>query len=176
MKDELVTKLRTQYPKLFEPPAGRNRGCGIECGDGWFVIIDSVCEVLYADYENHKRVLTFHKAQLNSLNTSAHHTAEIKEHIATSEQLIAEAEAKIPQFLQIKEKFGTLTVYVSQRTPEIQKVLSLAASVSARVCETCGRTDDVQRYNTNWIKVLCPRCANERYGVDTAFSARQKHS
>lgn len=38
----------------------------------------------------------------------------------------------------IKEKWGTLRVYLWHETPEMQRVIRLAEQQSARVCEECG--------------------------------------
>lgn len=50
MKQELQEKLFEKHPKIFEDrnlPATQSLMCfGIECGDGWYELIDTLCEQL----------------------------------------------------------------------------------------------------------------------------------
>jgi len=76
---------------------------------------------------------------------------------------------------QIKEKFGTLNIYISG--PEwIEKLASIFERASEKCCEDCGRwegewSDERKAYThvtTNtlprgyWIKTLCFACREER--------------
>jgi len=63
--------------------------------------------------------------------------------------------------VQIKEKFGRLTIYTSIHTKEIGEILSEASRKSLTVCEECGTTEDVT-VGGSWIKALCNRCRENR--------------
>lgn len=58
MKKELQDKLFTKYPKIFAQrklPMTQTCMCwGIECGDGWYKIIDLLCELLQWDTDKNK--------------------------------------------------------------------------------------------------------------------------
>lgn len=64
------------------------------------------------------------------------------------------------RFSQIKEKFGTLTVYVDKGFPEIYALINAAAEESATTCETCGKPGEMRR--TSWFHVACDSCEAER--------------
>lgn len=80
-----------------------------------------------------------------------------------------EAEAKKypageePYLVQVKEKFGTLRVYMDQMNGDMAKAIAEAEEESARTCEYCGRPGrEISR--NGWIKVRCEECErnNER--------------
>lgn len=43
MRQQLSEELQLKFPKLFL------QGARIECGDGWFNLVDAFCEVLQSD-------------------------------------------------------------------------------------------------------------------------------
>jgi hypothetical protein len=64
---------------------------------------------------------------------------------------------------QIKEKFGTLRFYYSGGDDYIRGLVSMADSMTSRICEDCGspgfsRSTKKQR----WVRVLCEKHAEER--------------
>ena|ERR1700690_1659323 len=61
--------------------------------------------------------------------------------------------------LQVKEKFGTLRVYVSGADDEIHALISQFAELSATVCEKCGSPARTRTVGTHGLlKTLCDRC------------------
>ena len=65
--------------------------------------------------------------------------------------------------LQVKEKFGTLCFYYFGGDRYIAGLVSMAESMSAVTCETCGCTDDTVGQNTKgWIQTLCLKCRSAR--------------
>ena len=67
-------------------------------------------------------------------------------------------------FLQVKEKWGALTIYVSTYTPEVEKVLAKYKYISQFVCRKCGApyplTSMVYKY---WVSPLCFKCFRQSY-------------
>lgn len=59
MKPENQKKLYDKYPKLFSqkdlPETQTCMNWGIQCGDGWFTLVDFVCEKL-SDYSKEKNL------------------------------------------------------------------------------------------------------------------------
>jgi len=62
--------------------------------------------------------------------------------------------------VQIKEKFGALTVYVGdpQSRDEVQAILRDARQLSVATCEFCGQPGKNQRMRDGWFKTMCDSC------------------
>jgi hypothetical protein len=58
------------------------------------------------------------------------------------------------RILQIKEKFGRLTVYTADSTPDMDRAIEAAADESIRTCEVCGAARELRQRNFWWA----PRC------------------
>jgi len=56
--------------------------------------------------------------------------------------------------VQIKEKFGALRIYMSLNTPYINGAIALAETISARICEVCGK-DGVKKSFKGYIRTVC---------------------
>jgi len=72
------------------------------------------------------------------------------------------------EVVQIKEKFGTLRIYVewngdSGKTPYdiVNKVITEAENKSAITCEECGQPGTIDK-SFPWVKTLCDKCKEER--------------
>jgi predicted DNA-binding protein YlxM (UPF0122 family) len=57
---------------------------------------------------------------------------------------------------QVKEKFGTLRVYLNQSNSIIDKIVAEAEVASAKTCEICGKPGKL--YTKGWCKVRCLAC------------------
>lgn len=71
-----------------------------------------------------------------------------------------EDEDKI-EIYQIKEKFGTLSFYVSKKTDELRKMIEDAEAESYHVCEMCGRHINKQIVEHHWIYPMCRECYDD---------------
>lgn len=164
MSPELDKKLCDTYPELFRDRHGnpvKTAMCwGFDVGDGWYSLIESICEYLMAD--------------VNRLKDRIESGLYKDEVIEKYKLELAEAEKNIPIVVQVKEKFGGLRFYVVGDTEEQSDYIHFAENFSYRICETCGTTCDVMTYNCGWIKSLCPTHANERYGEHEAENFRKK--
>lgn len=58
---------------------------------------------------------------------------------------------------QIKEKYGTLRIYVSHGTEELFNMIDEAEDKSASICEFCGSNVNVGQ-TTGWIMTICHDC------------------
>jgi len=70
----------------------------------------------------------------------------------------------VPQLVadQVKEKFGTLRFYYHGGDEYCRSIISFAESLSSRICEVCGRTDElVATHGRNWVRTTCPCCAKK---------------
>ncbi len=70
-----------------------------------------------------------------------------------NEHLICEA-------TQVKEKFGGLRFYICGGDDYIKGLISLAESMSYRICSKCSNQSKPQK-NRGWIYTLCDNCRNQ---------------
>lgn len=117
MKEELQNKLFEKYPKIFQgrslPPTENLMCFGIECGDGWYWLLDMLC---------------------GSIQWRIDNPAHDKNGPITVEQVIA---------VQVKEKFGGLRFYYEGGNNDIRSIVSFAEKQSNYICEVCGSTKNV---------------------------------
>ena len=65
------------------------------------------------------------------------------------------------QITQIKEKWGTLRVYVNFGTDELFKLIDEAEDKSETVCEFCGSEENVGTVLTGWFRTICEKCVKD---------------
>lgn len=145
MSPELDKKLCEKYPELFRDRHGdptQTLMCwGFNCGDGWYSLIDSICEYLMAD--------------VNRLEDRIHSEFYKSEDKTKFREELIEARKNIPVVVQVKEKFGGLRFYVDGATKEQYDYIRFAEKFSYRICEECGTTNEVKTYTWAWHKTLC---------------------
>jgi hypothetical protein len=137
---------------------------GIECGLGWYSILDQAFRCITSRYlsslrilEEYKHMLSF-KQKDNPTNANYDDLRVLQE----IENRIKEEQEKLPVFEQIKSKFAELRIYGSNITPYVQGVLDMAEEMSRVTCEKCGERGNV--YSNGWITVLCDEHAKEKHG------------
>jgi hypothetical protein len=146
MNAELQNKLYEKYPDLF---SNKNKdimsSCmawGIECNNGWYDILSSLCWMI----KQHEDNIKSNREYLEKNDP---------------EKLKEKPEYFPVKFDQIKEKYGGLRVYFSGGDDYIEGLVSMAENFSYRVCEVCG-----QKGNPNkggWITTLCEDCRSKTY-------------
>jgi len=128
MKKELQNKLFEKWPILFRQKGlSMMETCmcwGIDCGDGWYDILLTLCELVDWHLE---------------------HNA---------------AEGTTFEFSQIKEKYGTLTIYYEGGDEFIEGAVWMAERMSSKVCERCGKKG--KRIGGGWVYTLCDDCTDKR--------------
>ena len=66
------------------------------------------------------------------------------------------------EFIQIKEKWGGLRIYLNYYVPEIADQIHELESKSLNICEHCGTNKNVKRdWTHGWIMTLCDKCREE---------------
>lgn len=132
MNVELDKVLCEKYPKIFKNRNGSvMETCmawGFECDDGWFDVIDILCH----EIQNH--------IDWKSKNITDEEEKE-------SLQVVAD---------QVKEKYGTLRFYYHGGDDVIEGLVTMAESMTHRVCEGCGCPGETR--SGGWIKTLCDKC------------------
>jgi hypothetical protein len=136
MDRELDEKLCSKYPLIF---ADRHRSMmetamcwGFECGNGWYDLIDTLCE----------------RIQLHIESTNRHR--EIM--LAKPTGYIPE---EVPQVVavQVKEKFGMLRFYYDGGDEHVRGLVNMAEAMSIKICMTCGKPGVL--YTSGWWNVAC---------------------
>jgi len=138
MREELDRRLVEKYPKIFANRFGDMKTTamcwGFEHGDGWYNIIDQLCNNIqhHIDWNNERRA---------SLLESNPHELTIPEEMP---QVVA---------VQVKEKFGTLRFYYDGGDDFVDGMSRMAESLSAVTCEDCGAPGTVR--GPGWYRTLC---------------------
>jgi len=134
MDQELQNQLFKKYPEIFsnrlKSPTESCMSMGIECGNGWYDLINSICQIV------------------ESLNKN----------IKDRNRLIAGNNETIIDFKfdQIKEKFGGLRAYYSGGNDYIRGLVTMAETMSYKICEVCGNKGKPNK--GGWISTLCDGC------------------
>lgn len=144
MKDELQNQLVEKYPKIFEVSEEQRLlpfpMFGIECGNGWYNILNALCFQIqeHIDWANKQR---------NFLLENNPHNLRIPDEVP---QVVVE---------QVKEKFGTLRFYVRGGDKYTDGMIRMAEAMSAATCEVCG--DRGQMRGHGWFYTACDRHTRE---------------
>lgn len=159
MKKELDEQLCEKYPKIFRDryaDMSQTAMCwGFDCGDGWYKIIDNLCQLIqnHIDY-NDERIewvkkfnSDLEKAEANNWENWNDAWIKVPRELPESiEQVVA---------VQVKEKYGTLRFYYNGGDEYIHGAVSMAESMSAVTCEVCG--DPGSSNEIGWIKITCEK-------------------
>jgi len=72
----------------------------------------------------------------------------------------------IPQFGQVKEKFGKLRIYCDGDSDLIEGMIWMTEAMSAKTCEICGSMEDVRQPTEPnvWITTYCKKCRDRVAG------------
>lgn len=144
MREDLDKKLYEKYPLIFRQRTLDMRQTamcwGICCGDGWYNILDMLCDEIQSHIDN-ENISRQYKKERGELPPDAPDYPQIE---AT----------------QVKEKFGGLRFYVNHYDDYVRGVISMAEAMSLRTCEHCGNPGkpDEESY---WITTLCEPCQEE---------------
>lgn len=159
------------YPKMFvktDFPMKSAIYFGLECGDGWFTLLDDLCYNIQYDidhnwtYEVPKYIVKLQRLSNRRKwvrKIMGKHIEKIRNYLIDTNKI----KRIYPQQVvvtQIKEKFGTLRFYYVGGNERIAGYISFAESLTSYICEACGTTMNVGSTN-GWIRVICKECAEE---------------
>ena len=157
MKRELDEALCAKYPLIFKDRNADMRTTamcwGLECGDGWYNIIDVLCGLLTSDYRQAQSRYDFIKDKVDQPQWEGSKKIITQEQIDEAKAKLDEETLKVPVASQVKEKFGGLRFYVQAATKEHYNYISFAESMSYRTCESCGNPG--KTYTNGWHTTLC---------------------
>lgn len=138
MNDSLSKELYDKYQSLFalkdnnREPIG---AYGIECDDGWYDILSSICFMV----EQHEKNIEGNNKYRISQNQNPINYEPF-------------------QFTQIKEKFGGLRVYSNGGDDYTRGLIGMAECWSYKSCEICGNKGQTTKHG--WLKTICEKCNN----------------
>lgn len=146
MNTELQNQLYEKYPQLFankdKTPIQSPMSFGIECNDGWYDIISSVCWMIKQHEDNKRWQKEWREKQNQQIKDSMEISIEGDE-----------PEYFPVKFDQIKEKYGGLRVYFSGGDQYIEGLVSMAEAMSYHICDVCGNKGEANK--GGWISVRC---------------------
>lgn len=138
MDQALQDKLFEKYPNLFEnknkSPRESCMAWGIECNNGWYELISSVCWRISQHEKNIADRIRIRNEAGKENDQSDLNYVPVK-------------------FDQIKEKFGGIRIYYTGGDDYVSGVVSLADEMSYKICEVCGNAGKPNK--GGWITVLC---------------------
>lgn len=156
MRKELDEALCAKYPLIFKDRNADMRTTamcwGLDCGDGWYNIIDTLCGLLTSDYRSAKSRYE-HLLETGVGNVLYGTKTITQEQIDEACVKMNEEALKVPVAVQVKEKFGGLRFYVQAATDKHYNFISFAESMSYRTCEMCGAPG--KTYTNGWHTTLC---------------------
>lgn len=157
MRKELDEALCVKYPLIFKDRNADMRTTamcwGLECGDGWYNIIDVLCGLLTSDYRQAQSRYDSIKDKVDQPQWEGSKKIITQEQIDEAKTKLDEEAAKVPVAVQVKEKFGGLRFYVQAATDKHYQYISFAESMSYRTCEECGSPG--KTYTDGWHMTLC---------------------
>jgi len=129
--------LITKYPKLFKeallPSVQSCMGRGIECWEGWYPLLDSLCGhlQLVSDRSGYQIVIRQVKSKFARL--TIYWGFEV-------------AGADVPEL----------------HRAVADKLVEAHADLSEEICEVCGKPGKSVTGDTGWIYAECPECTAQR--------------
>lgn len=151
---------------------------GLECDDGWFIIIDTLCYQIQRHINNPPYVrktgwegfkcsvkqlwnLTiWNKVVYPLIKGMSYKDKYLKYSDMFQFDICPYEPSKNPNlqvvFLQVKEKFSELRIHASGGDKYTDALIGFAESISLKTCEVCGRMDHtVGRNHNGWQKTTC---------------------
>ena len=157
MKRELDEALCAKYPLIFKDRHADMRTTamcwGLECGDGWYNIIDVLCGLLTSEYRGAKSRYEYIKDKVDQPQWEGSKKIITQEQIDEAKAKLDEETLKVPVASQVKEKFGGLRFYVQAATDKHYSYITFAESMSYRTCEECGAPG--KTYTDGWHRTMC---------------------
>lgn len=159
MKKEFDDYLVKRYPNLFRErnaPANKTSMVyGFQCGDGWFNLLNMLCESIDNHIKSIERNNKFNQRQLDL--AAANKMDEMHDWMRTAYEKGELVIKKIPDVtvVEVKEKFGELRFSVKGADEQVHGMINMANSMSSTICEECGKPGKLSNTNSGWIRVLC---------------------
>jgi hypothetical protein len=173
VKQNLQEVLFKKHPKLFcqkDLPLTQTAMCwGVDCGDGWFWLIDNLCHEIqsYVDsrvdserirrkYNNWKNIFVGYEWKWKYLRWYIKLFSKFKIYLNLRKSF--NYSVLQTEVVQVKEKYGSLRFYVTKSDDTIYGMINFAEYLSSKICEDCGTIENVSQSTDGWITTLCETC------------------
>jgi hypothetical protein len=177
MSPKNTNLLLEKYPKLFNIDNNHIIATpfelfAFECNDGWFNIIDSLCQNIqgHIDFARKQRArnIIYNRALKRALNGD---TSKLLQYYSWGSDREGWAQSRVEKdieqkefrslfekvrqvkVLQVKEKFGTLRFYYEGGDKYVSGLVAMAETMSGVTCEKCGNVGKIR--NNGYIQTLC---------------------
>ena len=140
----MVETLVAKYPKLFARE-GPRRNLGVNFGDGWYPLLDALCEAIQAQCE-----------KIDLPPKMYPFVEQIKEKFGTLRFYVSGVAHDGPGDFD-KELLGDCD-------EAIYNLIGNAEQESSVTCETCGKPGKQRRKESGWIKTWCEDCYKRDIG------------
>lgn len=150
MKDSLYEQLVKDNPELFE-----NNNIEFSVGNGWYNIMAGLLGIITAPLANAQHRLRYEREHPSN-------DGGVKLHML--EEGVQNALDSLPRLDQVKEKFGGLRFYYTDRNKDnrdyIAGAVRMAEEMADRTCHVCGSPGE--RRGGDWIQTLCDKHHKEQ--------------
>jgi len=118
MNDENIKYLSEKYSDLFIKHYYKEQlmPFWFECGDGWFTIVDRLCNSITHEIKHNKEQLDYKKERGETVTDEEYEAIKVT-------------------VVQIKEKYGGLRFYTYNSNDYIRGMIDFAESMSYKTCE-----------------------------------------
>lgn len=181
MSPEKSKKLMENYPELFAHSDNLRSSLmsfGFSCSDGWYHLIDTACSALVYEYrvakKEYERSLEVEKDPSSIPAYQLNNYGSVEAYLLAMKANYQLHQENCPYLTQVKEKFGTLRIYVSRATAEAHAVIEAMESLSAVTCEECGAPG--LRAGRGWVRTLCAHHMEEAHGKEYVEEVAQAYA
>ena len=163
MSPELDDALCRAHPAMFalrhDAKAGAPIFWGFECGDGWYGLISSLCELISWP---HAQAMRKYEELRQALGRAQYEGGPVvtESEVEQARKAMQAAAHALPRVHQVKEKFGGLRIHLGREDQRIASLVSFAEYHSTKVCEKCGAPGSLR--TDGWLQTLCDRHEAER--------------
>lgn len=159
MTPEHEKLLSKKYPELLT--GGSDVAIfSMDVGDGWYNIINGLCLAISNHVDVKNNIIT-DAIKWNEMVKRGEKPGWWSNRSDLPVKRKVPRKAKQPRMLQIKEKFGTIRVYLSHTDPMIDSFVYLAEVMSSITCEQCGAPAETH-YDGGWAVTICHSCKAKR--------------
>lgn len=193
LDEQLCKKYPKIFRDRYAPMTQTAMSWGFDCGDGWYDIIDALCgsisNHLWNQRHNRISAMRYNRVLKRAINGNVaaleryYYKGTEEESIAWAKKMAArdlevartgpnqqfrKEPPKVRQVVasQVKEKYGTLRFYTNGNDEYVDGLISMAESMSARTCETCGSPGKTRR--GGWVRTLCDKHAEEQGYIENS--------
>lgn len=78
----------------------------------------------------------------------------------------------VVKILQVKEKYGSLRVYLESHDKLLDAIIYKAVDKSTKICWDCGSREDVELDTRGWWTYRCKECMDEPVEKEHKFLTR----